>query len=203
MNGNARWINRLRPLCSMERKRIRPLWISRLGVIGLCLVLAGMARADEAASAAGEELRSLDQDVQALKKDVLDLNRDLFILEEELLFPANTQVAVFLSMDVGALFALDSVQLKIDDREVANYLYTEREADALLRGGVHRVYLGNLRAGEHELVAFFTGKGPHDRDYRRGTTLAFEKGLGAKYLELKISDKVSGLKPEFLVKEWE
>jgi hypothetical protein len=187
----------------MQRKRIRPLWISQLGVIGLCLVLAGMAQADEAAAPADESARSLDHDVQALKKDVLDLNRDLFILEEELLFPANTQVAVFLSMDIGALFALDSVQLKIDDREVANYLYTEREADALLRGGVHRVYLGNLRAGEHELVAFFTGKGPHDRDYRRGTTLAFEKGLGAKYLELKISDKVSGLKPEFLVKEWE
>jgi hypothetical protein len=195
MHGKAWWI-----------KRIRPLWISRLrplGVIGLCLVLAGMAQADEAAAPADESVRSLDQDVQALKKDVLDLNRDLFILEEELLFPANTQVAVFLSMDIGALFALDSVQLEIDDREVANYLYTEREADALLRGGVHRVYLGNLRAGEHELVAFFTGKGPHDRDYRRGTTLAFEKGLGAKYLELKISDKVSGLKPEFLVKEWE
>ncbi|MGH8494829.1 MAG: AraC family transcriptional regulator [Gammaproteobacteria bacterium] len=169
----------------------------------LILVAVGVAHADDAAAPADDGYRSLDQDVQALKKDVLDLNRDLFILEEELLFPANTQVAVFVSMDVGALFALDSVQVKIDDEEVANYLYTAREADALLRGGVHRIYLGNLRAGEHELVAFFVGKGPHDRDYRRGATLTFEKGIGAKYLELKVSDKVAGLQPEFLVKEWE
>ena len=98
--------------------------------------------------------------MQALKKEVLDLNRELFVLEEELLFPANTQVAVFVSMDVGEFFALDSVTLKLDNKEVANYLYTEREAQALLKGGVHRVYIGNLKAGEHELIALFTGPGP-------------------------------------------
>src|SRR5262245_50444601 len=80
------------------------------------------------APAAGPDTRGLDQEVQDLKKDVVDLNRDLFVLEEELLFPANTQVAVFLSMDVGDFFALDSVTLKIDNKEVVNYLYTPREA---------------------------------------------------------------------------
>ena len=48
---------------------------------------------DEAGARA--EFRSLDEDVQSLKKEVLDLNRDLFLLEEELLFPANSQVAFF------------------------------------------------------------------------------------------------------------
>ena len=90
------------------------------------------------------ETRALDQDIQGLKKDVVDLNKELFILEEELLFPANTQVAVFLSMDVGEFFALDTVQLKIDQKEVINYLYTPREVDALLKGGVQRLYVGNL-----------------------------------------------------------
>ena len=113
------------------------------------------------------EFRTLDEDVQDLKKQVLDLNRDLFLLEEELLFPSNTQTAVFISMDVGEFFGLDSVELKIDDKDVANYLYTEREADALLKGGVQRLFIGNLKAGEHELVAVFTGEGPHTRDYRR------------------------------------
>ena len=134
---------------------------------------------------------------------VVDLNRDLFILEEELLFPANTQVAVFVSMDVGTFFALDSVKIVLDGKEVANYLYTQREVDALLRGGVHRVWLGNLRAGKHEMTAFFTGQGTHDRDYTRGATLEIEKGVGAKYVELKISDRVRKLQPEFVVKEWE
>ena len=162
----------------------------------------GAAQTPAPAPASGD-FRSLDGEVQGLKKEVLDLNRDLFMLEEELLFPANTQVAVFLSLDVGSFFELDAVQLKVDNKEVANYLYTEREVSALNRGGVQRVYLGNLKTGKHELVAFFTGKGPHARDYRRGANLVFEKGVGAKYLELRISDRQSAQQPEFTVKEWE
>jgi hypothetical protein len=154
-------------------------------------------------AAPGTDTRGLDQEVQGLKKDVVDLNRELFVLEEELLFPANTQVAVFVSMDVGDFFALDAVTLKIDQKEVINYLYTPREVEALLKGGVHRLYLGNLKVGKHELVAFFSGKGPNDRDYKRGATLKFEKGIGAKYLELKINDRQRKQQPEFEIKDWE
>jgi hypothetical protein len=147
--------------------------------------------------------RALDQQIQDLKKDVVDLNKDLFVLEEELLFPANTQVAVFVSVDVGDFFALDSITLKIDNRDVMNYLYTPRETAALLKGGVQRLYVGNLKAGEHELVAFFNGKGPHDRVYRRGANVKFEKGVGAKYLELKVTDHAHAQEPEFEIKDWE
>jgi hypothetical protein len=163
------------------------------------------ALADEAGTegAPAADRSALDAEVQSLRREVVDLNRDLFMLEEDLLFPASTQVAVFVSMDVGTFFALDSVQLKVDDKEVANYLYTEREQEALKRGGVQRLWLGNLKAGDHEVTAFFTGQGPHARDYKRGTTLKVEKGVGAKYVELRISDKVSQLQPEFVVRVWE
>jgi hypothetical protein len=164
---------------------------------------APSAPAAAPSDASAADFKTLDQEVQGMKKDVIDLNKDLFVLEEELLFPANTQVAVYVSMDVGAFFALDSVTLKIDNKEVKNYLYTAREADALLKGGVQQLYLGNLKVGKHELVAFFSGKGPVERDYRRGATLKFDKGVGAKYLELKISDKVAKHQPEFLIKDWE
>jgi hypothetical protein len=163
---------------------------------------AGPSPADEAA-APTEDRSALDAEVQSLRREVVDLNRDLFMLEEDLLFPASTQVAVFVSLDVGSFFALDSVQLKVDDKEVANYLYTEREQEALKRGGVQRLWLGNLKAGEHEVTAFFTGQGPHERDYKRGTTLRVEKGVGAKYVELRITDKASKLQPEFAVRVWE
>jgi len=156
-----------------------------------------------AAAESSPDTRGLDQEIQELKKDVVDLNKDLFILEEELLFPANTQVAVFLSVDVGQFFGLDSVQLKIDRKEVINYLYTPREVEALLKGGVQRLYLGNLKVGGHELVAFFNGKGPNERAYRRGASLRFEKGVGAKYLELKIDDRQRKLQPQFEIKDWE
>ena len=163
---------------------------------------ASMAVDAEDATSRGQ-FRQLDQDVQSLKKEVLDLNRDLFLLEEELLFPANSQVAFFISMDVGEYFRLDSVSLKIDGKEVANYLYTDREAGSLLRGGVHRVHMANLKAGDHELVAIFTGQGPQSREYRRGATMNFSKGIGAKYVELEITDRIRKQQPEFVVKEWE
>src|SRR5476649_251224 len=156
-----------------------------------------------AAAPAADDTRTLDQEVQGLKKDVIDLNKDLFVLEEELLFPANTQVALYVSMDVGTFFGLDSVTVKIDNKEVKNYLYTAREADALLKGGVQQIYLGNLKVGKHELVAFFTGKGPVERNYKRGATINFDKGVGAKYLELKITDRVAKHQPEFMIKDWE
>lgn len=156
-----------------------------------------------AAPAEGAGTRSLDEQVQDLKKDVVDLNKDLFVLEEELLFPANTQVAVFVSVDVGDFFALDSITLKIDNREVKDYLYTPREVAALLKGAVQQLYVGNLKAGQHELVAFFNGKGPSERNYRRAATLKFEKGVGAKYLELKITDRARAQQPEFEIKDWE
>ena len=153
--------------------------------------------------AADNSAANLDDKIQSLKKEVMKLNRDLFILEEELLFPTSTQVAVFLSTDVGNYFKLDSVQLKIDDKVVTNYLYTKQERDALSRGGVQRLFVGNIKKGKRELVAIFKGPGPNGREYRRATSHVFEKGSGTKYIELKITDVSQKLQPEFVIKEWE
>jgi len=169
----------------------------------LALIASGVFAATQTESNLDDEFKSLDGRVQTLKKEVLEINRDLYVLEEELLFPANTQIAVFVSVDVGDFFDLDSVQLKLDDKVVANYLYTKREVDALHRGGVQQLYIGNVTSGEHELVAIFVGKGPNGRDYRRGADMVVEKGLGAKYLELKITDRTIKKQPEFVIKEWQ
>src|SRR6476659_6170731 len=162
-----------------------------------------VALAPAGAASAPPLAATLDGRVQDVKSDVIKLNRDLLVLEEELLFPANTQVALFVSMDVGKMFELDSVQVTLDEKVVSNYLYTALEIEALHRGGVQRVYLGNLRSGKHELVAFFTGKGPHERDYRRGANVKFEKTTEAKYIELRIQDSAGKLQPEFDVKLWQ
>jgi len=154
---------------------------------------------DEAALEEG----SLDAEIEALKKEVLSLNRDLFILEEDLLFPPNTQFSVFLSMDAGALFSLDSVQLKINDKNIANHLYTERELAALKRGGVQRLYIGNLPSGEHEIIAIFTGLGPSGRDYRRGETVVIEKTTEPQFVEFMIADDTGKEQPQFDVRVWE
>lgn len=158
---------------------------------------------DKNTGAPSNELRSLDSQIQSLKKDVLDLNRDLFLLEEELLFPSNTQVSVFLSLDTGKLFQLDSVQVRLDDKIVANHLYTKREIEALKRGGVQRIYTGNLPSGKHEIVAYYTGIGPNNRTYKQGSTTVIDKSSAAQFIELKISDNSVKQQPDFKVKVWE
>jgi len=185
----------------------------RLALIAAALLAAGAllppqawaadAAAPSSAASAPITAATLDGRIQDVKGDVIKLNRDLLVLEEELLFPANTQVALFVSMDVGKMFELDSVQIRLDDKMVSSYLYTPAEVAALHRGGVQRIYLGNLRTGEHELVAFFTGKGPHERDYKRGATVKFDKGSDPKYIELRIKDAMGKLQPEFDVKVWQ
>jgi hypothetical protein len=146
---------------------------------------------------------ALDTRVQALKAELIRLNRDLLVLEEELLFPPGTQVALFVSMDVGKLFELESVQIKLNDKVVAQHLYTAQEVQALHRGGVQRIYMGNLKAGTHSIDAFFTGRGPQERDYKRATTLKFEKGAEPRYIELRVKDSQAKLQPEFEVKVWQ
>jgi hypothetical protein len=174
------------------------------GAAPVATPVAAEASAPAAAASAAAEAPpvALDTRVQQLKADVIRLNRDLLVLEEELLFPAGTQVALFVSMDVGKLFELESVQIKLDDKLVATHLYTPLEVQALHRGGVQRVHIGNLRAGKHRVDAFFTGRGPHERDYKRGTTLEFEKGTDPRYIELRIKDTQAKLQPEFEVKVW-
>jgi hypothetical protein len=174
---------------------------TRMLLVAWLLMLLGLATLPPAWSA--EPKASLDDRVQQAKSDVVKLNRDLLVLEEELLFPANTQVAVFVSMDVGKLFELDSVQVTLDGKVVSSYLYTPLEVQALHRGGVQRLYLGNLKSGPHELVALFTGKGPHERDYKRGASVKFDKGTDPKYIELRIQDSAAKLQPEFDVKVWQ
>lgn len=177
-------------------------WLLLIMLLGL--VLSMPLFAEEAPDEkAPDEKRNLDAQVQDLKKEVKALNRDLFILEEELLFPSSTQLSLFLSIDVGEFFRLDSVQVKIDDKVVANHLYTLRELEALKRGGVQRLYMGNVKSGEHEMVAIFSGPGPNNREYRRASTIKFEKGSATKYMELKITDVTQKLQPEFVIKEWE
>jgi hypothetical protein len=139
----------------------------------------------------------LDSEMEDVKKALLKLKRDLVILEEDLLFPASSQVSVFLSMDLGDFFQLDAVVLKLNGKEVASHLYTDKQVDALYRGGVQKVYVGNVKQGENSITAFFTGRGPSGRDYRRATTVDFEKSFEPTFVELAINDSTAKYQPEF------
>lgn len=140
--------------------------------------------------------------VEGLKKKVIEMNRDLFILEEDLLFPASTQFAVFLSLDTGKFLQLDAVKLKVDDEIVAAHLYTERQLTALQSGAMQRLHIGNLKSGPHEITVFVEGIGPEQRAYKKAATLVIEKGTDTKALEVRIQDQTANYQPGVSIVEW-
>ncbi|MDI9245741.1 AraC family transcriptional regulator [Marinobacter sp. CHS3-4] len=174
----------------------------RFSLILSALLLLGSSTVFAQDSNDGDE-GSVALSVEELKKQVIRLNRDLFILEEDLLFPASTQFAVFLSLDTGEFLKLDAVKLKLDDDTVASHLYTERQVKALQRGGMQRLYMGNLKTGSHQVTVFVEGIGPDNRAYKQAATLEFEKGTGTAALEIRIRDRSSDYQPEVAIVEWE
>ena len=184
-------VNRVTILC-------KPLMLATALLLST-VTLAQQSSDADAPSAATEQ--TLAEQLQQLKKEVISLNRDLFVLEEDLLFPSSTQLVVYLSMDVGNYFNLDSVELKLDDVSVTHYLYTEKQQAALVKGGVQKLHLANLAQGEHVLTAFFLGSGPHEREYKRASSFTFSKSADAKMLELRIVDSTANQQPEFKVIE--
>ena len=154
------------------------------------------------AARALSEIQKISQDIQYLKQDVIDLNKDLRVMEERLLFPSNTRYSVFVSVTSGEFFALESIKLKLNGRFVATHVYSGKQRAALLRGGIHKLYITNLSEGNHEATAFLTGIGPGGRAYKRAVELQFEKKVGSQYLEIAISDDSVAQEPSFQIKQW-
>ncbi|MFC4257962.1 AraC family transcriptional regulator [Marinobacter lacisalsi] len=176
------------PLCRL------PLWAALL-----VLACVPLSQAQETT----DEPDSVAMSVEELRKQVIELNRDLFVLEEDLLFPASTQFAVFLSVETGEFLSLDAVKLKVDDEVVASHLYTVRQVDALRRGGMQRLHMGNLKTGEHEVTVFVDGIGPENRPYRKAATYQLDKGTGTATLEVRIRDRSADYQPAVELVEWE
>ena len=174
--------------------------ISRLLMAGVFLVLA-MSTHVSAEQVAREQIKGLDEQVQDIKKDVIELTSELNRLEEKLLFPSNTQVAVFVSTIKDDDFRLDGVQIKLNDKVVAHHLYTFRELEALQAGGVQRIYTGNVKTGDHNLVVSFVGKAPAGGEYRRSASYSLTKDVGPKFVEVIISGPGTG-EQDIRFKDW-
>ena len=146
---------------------------------------------------------SLDEDMASFRKDVLEINKRLLLMEEELIFPADTQLAVFVSLDVGKYFTPDAIELKLDGDTVDSHLYTDREVGALRNGAIQKLHTTNIRNGQHVLTAFVTGTGPEGREYRRAVSVEFEKGTGRQFVHLSMKDDAASQQPEFRFKTWQ
>lgn len=142
------------------------------------------------------------QDIQGIKHHALELNRDLRMLEEEMLHPENSRLTVYLSVEAAASPSLQAVVLSIDGNEAIQYLYTHQQLEALRRGGVHQLYIGKMKDGEHQIAAVFTGRDFEGGDHRGSAQFTIEKNSGAKNVELKIFSFSNLQQAEFTVKDW-
>lgn len=134
-----------------------------------------------------EQIKGLDEQVQEIKSDVLGIATELNQLEEKLLYPSNTQVAVFVSLAGGETFRLDSVEIQLDGTPVAHHLYTFKELEALKNGGVQRIYTGNVRSGGHDLQVSVIGKTVGGADFKKSERFTVNKGVGPRIVEMSLA----------------
>ena len=159
------------------------------------LVFAQTAYAEAtAANSDAVELQGIDDQVQTLKQEVMQINNELLLLEEKLLFPSTTQVAIFLSLTADPDFRLDAVELSLDQRVVANHIYTFRELQALLKGGVQRLHTGNIATGEHQIAITIRGLTANGDPFEYSANTAINKEIAPKFIDCQIV--VAGGKPQ-------
>jgi hypothetical protein len=160
----------------------------------MCVVLltGSGAAAGWAAEPTAQEMRSLDEQVQEIKTDVLSIAAELSDLEERLLFPSNSQVAVFISLEQADSFRLDAVRIAIDGKLAAHHIYSFKELDALESGGVQRIYTGNLPSGDHQLEVTVIGKLPSGKDYSQTEQFSFAKSIEPRLLGIALAGPGAG-----------
>ena len=158
-----------------------------LKVVGLGVLMLGVSLAASGQQVSREQIKGLDEQVQEIKSDVLSIAAQLNQLEEKLLYPSNTQVAVFVSLAGGDTFRLDSVEIQLDGKPVAHHIYTFKELEALQKGGVQRIYTGNIRAGRHDLQVSMMGKSSGGTDLRETKHFKVDKDVGPKVVEISLT----------------
>ena len=135
-----------------------------------------------------QAMRGLDEQIQEIKSDVLGIASELSRLEEKLIYPSGTQVAVFVALAQGDPMRLDAVRLQIDGQLVAQSIYSFKELEALRKGGVQRLYVGNVATGDHKLEVLVEGKRDNGTDFSRTEHFSFRKDPKPKLLELTLTE---------------
>ena len=172
-----------------------------LVVVSLAVLLGLAGSNGWAESNDQKEMRGLDEQVQEIKSDVLAISSELSLLEEKLLYPSGTQVAVFVALAASDTMRLDAVRLQIDGQLVTHYIYSFKELEALRKGGVQRVYVGNVSTGDHQLQVVVDGKLEGGADFSRTEHFTFRKDVKPKLVALTLSGSSSGNAP-ITLGEW-
>jgi len=96
-------------------------------------------------------------------------------------------VSVFVALAEDEDFRLDSVQIEINGELATHYIYSFKELEALQKGGIQRIYTGNMKTGEHQLNVTIMGKLKSGKDFSESDSFVFSKGIEPQALGLTLS----------------
>ncbi|MEC7378202.1 MAG: AraC family transcriptional regulator [Pseudomonadota bacterium] len=167
-----------------------------MSILLVTLILAGTLIPASAAP-------TLDEQIAALTGQVAEHAAEVLALEQKLLHPPNTRLAVFLTLKSRDALNLDSVELFVNDQPVAAHFYTDRERASLERGGVQQLFIGNVANGEHELKTVITARSADEDFVRRETSHRFRKRPGVLRLQMSLEARAPDYEPRVAFREWE
>jgi len=167
----------------MEGKFMKNTW----RMIGLVLFLCCFGLSAKAETISKEQIKGLDEQIQDIKGDILSIASELNLLEEKLLYPSHSQVALFVSVAEEEEFRLDSVSIQLDGTPIADHIYSFKELEALQKGGVQRIYSGNIKGGTHQLMVSYSGVSEGGKPFTREGEFNLNKGVGPRFGEIVLT----------------
>ncbi len=162
-----------------------------LRFIGMLLFFSLFGLSVRAEPLGADQVKGLDEQIQDIKSDVLSIASELNLLEEKLLYPSHSEIALFLAIEPEDEFRLDSVSLLLDGHQVADHIYSFKELEAMQRGGVQKIYTGNVKSGAHNLTVLYRGESKAGHPFEKELQFSLKKGIGPSIGEIVLNQQTA------------
>jgi hypothetical protein len=153
-----------------------------------------------------ERAIQLDQQIQALKDEIIEFTREAQSVEDDVLFPPQTRLDVYLGVKVSGLLMKD-VSVTLDDRPTETRNYQDKDARAMLSDlNLDRLLRANVAVGAHRVRVAFTAQMVDAKADAPPITdsyeAIFDKTVTPAELEFVISRPTRFAKPRLSMKQW-
>lgn len=193
----------------------------RLSRTALCLAVAVAPSIGDAAAPVPpsvEQYQRLEQRMAALKTEALTLQEALLRAGEAAAVASEAStLAIYLTLNFSSEPNAPvhvrqqlaerywgttthprtlNVRLEVDGETIAHHSYVAQEMRALILGGGHRLFLGNIASGSHDLVAYIEERNTANGDMVTHGAIRFAKGAQPRVIEVAVSLTEEATPPE-------
>ena len=134
-----------------------------------------------------EQMKGLDEQVQEIKTDVLGIAAELSRLEEKLLYPSNTQLAIFVSLAEGDTFRLDSCRSTSTASSSRTTSTASRSSRRCSTAACSASTPATCRPATTRSRSRSTARSTGGDDFNSTETFPFDKGVEPKLLGIALN----------------